>query len=214
MAGMKGRIMDLIYSIGHSNHEAEQLMELLHKHGVNLVLDVRSNPYSKRWPQFNREELIHILTGSAIGYEYFGEWFGARQTDEDFYTPAGWLNYAMFTASAIFKEGVRQLDGYLLRGKTPALLCAEKDPFDCHRAIMVARALSLAGYEPVHILADGSLQTQAELDLRLLDKYFPKRDEGSIFDLIEGEKDPEQLLAEAYLLRNEAIAWRLDNPED
>ncbi|HRY84779.1 MAG TPA: DUF488 family protein, partial [Candidatus Cloacimonadota bacterium] len=119
-----------------------------------------------------------------------------------------------FTASDTFKEGMRQLDLQLVKGKTPALLCAEKDPFDCHRAIMVSRALSLAGYDLKHIMADGNVLTQAELDLRLLDKYFPKRDESSIFDLIEGEKDPEQLLAEAYLLRNEAIAWRLDNPED
>lgn len=206
--------MDLIYSIGHSNHEAERLISLLQKYGVDLVLDVRSSPWSARYPQFNRDELARSLKSANISYEHFGQWFGARQTDEDFYTPAGWLNYAWFTASDTFKEGMRQLDLQLVKGKTPALLCAEKDPFDCHRAIMVSRALSLAGYDLQHIMADGNVLTQAELDLRLLDKYFPKRDESSIFDLIEGEKDPEQLLAEAYLLRNEAIAWRLDNPED
>ncbi|HNX37145.1 MAG TPA: DUF488 domain-containing protein [Candidatus Cloacimonadota bacterium] len=206
--------MDIVYSIGHSNHEAEQLIALLQAQGVNLILDVRSTPYSQRYPQFNREELIRELKKSMIRYEWFGEWFGARQTNEDFYTPAGWLNYAWFTASDVFSEGIRQLDIYLVKGLTPALLCAEKDPFDCHRAIMVCRALSLNGYEPRHILADGRIQTQSELDTRLLDKYFPHRDETDIFSLIEGECEPEEVLAEAYLKRNEAIAWRLENTED
>ncbi len=206
--------MDIVYSIGHSNHEPESLIALLKSAGVNVILDVRSTPYSQRYPQFNREELMRDLPKHGILYSWFGLWFGARQTAEDFYTPAGWLNYAWFAASDLFAEGIRQLDSQLVMGKTPALLCAEKDPYDCHRAIMVCRALSLRGYDPRHILADGSIQTQAELDNRLLDKYFPHRDEGSIFDLIEGETTPEQMLAEAYLKRNEAIAWRLENAED
>jgi len=206
--------MDIIYSIGHSKHESAALMELLKAQTVNLILDVRSTPYSQRYPQFNREELSRELSRQDIVYQWFGLWFGARQTDEEFYTPAGWLNYSWFTASLLFAEGVRQLDTYLVQEKRPCLLCAEKDPFDCHRAIMVCRALSLKGYHPKHILADGSIQTQAELDIRLLDKYFPRREEGSIFDLIEGETDPETMLAEAYLKRNEAIAWRLETAED
>ncbi len=210
----KAGFMDIVFSIGHSNHEIERLISLLQGQGVNLILDVRSTPYSQRYPQFNREDLIRALRAENIRYDWFGQWFGARQPDQDFYTPAGWLNYAWFTASDIFAEGVRQLDDYLVQGLTPALLCAEKDPFDCHRAIMVCRALSLRGYEPRHILADGAILPQAELDLRLLDKYFPHRDETDIFSLIDGEADPAAQLADAYLKRNEAIAWRLENTED
>lgn len=206
--------MDTLYSIGHSNHEADQLRALLQQHDVDVVLDVRSTPYSQRYPQFNSDELKRFLSKYEIGYEAFGLWFGARQTDQIYYTPTGWLNYRLFTASPTFGEGVKALDRHLVQGKKPVLLCAEKDPFDCHRAIMVGRALSLQGYNLLHILADGNLQTQAELDSRLLDKYFPKRDEGSIFDLIEGETDPAELLTQAYLKRNEAIAWRLETTED
>lgn len=206
--------MDIVFTIGHSNHEAEHVIKLLKRAEADLVLDVRSSPWSKRYPQFNREELSPALKRQGIGYEWFGNWFGARQTDESFYMPAGWLNYAWYTASPNFREGIRQLDLHLAQGKVPVLICAEKDPFDCHRAIMVSRALSLLGYEIRHILADGSIQTQAQLDKRLLDKYFPHRDEPDIFDLIEGETDPAQILADAYLKRNEAIAWRLENPED
>ncbi len=206
--------MDIVYSIGHSNHETERLVALLQAAGANLVLDVRSAPYSQRYPQFNREALSRDLSRQGIGYEWFGQWFGARQAGQEFYTPAGWLNYAWFTASDIFAEGIARLDQALVQGLVPSLLCAEKDPYDCHRAIMVCRALAQRGYEPRHILADGSLQTQAELDLRLLDKYFPDRDAADIFSLIEGEPDPEEILAEAYLKRNEAIAWRLETMED
>jgi len=206
--------MDVIYSIGHSNHTEELFISLLQKHKADLVLDVRSSPYSQRFPQFNREVISKTLLPHRIDYQFFGEWFGARQPDKAYYTSARWLNYILFTKSLIFKEGVNRLDTVLQNGKTPALMCAEKDPFDCHRAIMVCRALSLMGYEIRHILADGSIQTQAELDTRLLDKYFPRRNEGSIFDLIEGEKDTQTLITEAYYKRNEAIAWRMEGTEE
>jgi uncharacterized protein (DUF488 family) len=211
---IQGGTMDIVYTIGHSNHETEAFLGLLKHAGADLVLDVRSTPWSKRFPQFNREELPRDLSRNGIAYDWFGTWFGARQPDQDYYTPAGWLNYAWYTASYLFKEGVAQLDSYLTLGKTPVLMCAEKDPFDCHRAIMVSRALSLQGYEVRHILADGGILTQSQLDERLLDKYFPHREELDIFGIIDGVQDPAETLAEAYLKRNEAIAWRLESSED
>lgn len=206
--------MDIVYTIGHSNHEENAYIKLLHMHKIDIVLDVRSSPYSQRYPQFNKDDLKSALAKHKIEYASFGEWFGARQPDKAYYTSEGWLNYVVFTKSLIFSEGVNRLDIILGKGQNPALLCAEKDPFNCHRAIMVARALSLKGYEIRHILEDGTILTQAELDMKLLNKYFPKRDEGSIFDLIEGEKDTEILIAEAYYKRNEAIAWRMENYEE
>lgn len=206
--------MDIVYTIGHSNHEIGDFLCLLNKHGIDLILDVRSTPYSKRYPQFNREELQVVLQSHQLAYKGFGLWFGARQPDREYYTEAGWLHYRAFTKSGIFEEGIRNLDQCLIQGYTPALLCSEKDPFDCHRAIMVAHALSLQGYQIKHILADGSIQTQDELDQRLLDKYFPKRNQGSIFDLIEGETSPEEMLEAAYHQRNEAISWRIESPEE
>ncbi len=206
--------MDEVFTIGHSNHEDSRVLELLHKYGINLVLDVRSSPYSKRFPQFNRETFSRYLSLNNISYLYMGEFFGARQPDNDFYTDEGWLHYAAFTKSLIFKSGVRRLDEVLAEGKIPALMCAEKDPFDCHRAIMVSRELAQQGYLIKHILASGELMTQAGLDNRLLDKYFPDRDAGSIFDLIDGERSEESYLEEAYLLRNKAIAWRREQSEE
>lgn len=205
--------MDIIYTIGHSNHEIVDFVALLKKHNVDVVLDVRSTPYSKRYPQYNQEELRLVLESHGLDYQSYGLWFGARQPDPEYYTPEGWLHYKAFTQSGTFDQGVRNLDLCITQSHSPALLCSEKDPFECHRAIMVGRALSLKGYDLRHILADGSILVQAELDRKMLDKYFPNRDEGSIFDLIEGSLSVEDMLQEAYLKRNEAIAWRRDDLE-
>jgi len=71
--------MDIVYTIGHSNHEIGDFLCLLNKHGIDLILDVRSTPYSKRYPQFNREELQVVLQSHQLAYKGFGLWFGARQ---------------------------------------------------------------------------------------------------------------------------------------
>jgi len=206
--------MDIVYTIGHSRHTTDQFLALLHAHGVNSVLDVRSSPYSNRYPQFNRELITLSLREAKLAYTYLGEYFGARQPDGDYYTPDGWLHYRAFAKTHVFREGINRLDEILAAGKVPALMCAEKDPFNCHRAIMIGHALARQGYEVRHILEDGSLQSQSELDTRLLDKYFPKRGEASIFDILEGEPDPAQMLDEAYDLRNEAIAWHREQSEE
>jgi len=206
--------MDKVFTIGHSRHPAEDFIRLLQQHRVTVLLDVRSAPYSVRYPQFNREALQHLLIRSGIAYRFAGEYFGARQENPEYYTEEGWLDYRAFARSDSFRQGVDLLDQFLCQGDSPVLMCAEKDPFDCHRAIMVGRELALQGYEVIHILEDGKLQSQAELDGRLLDKYFPKRDQGSIFDLIEGETDPADLLREAYHKRNEAIAWQPERKEE
>lgn len=206
--------MDIVYTIGHSNNEVHRFIELLQLHKIDIVIDVRSTPYSQRLPQFNRDSINSDLKKNKIDYAFFGEWFGARQPDKEYYTSDGWLNYKVFTKSLIFNEGINRLDIILGKELKPVLFCAEKDPFNCHRAIMVSRYLSLKGYEIRHILEDGKICTQYELDIRLLNKYFPRRNEGSIFDIIDGEKDTDTLIAEAYLIRNEAIAWRMENNEE
>ncbi|MCB5265639.1 MAG: DUF488 domain-containing protein [Candidatus Cloacimonetes bacterium] len=205
--------MDIVFTIGHSNHEITDLVALIKKHKVDMILDVRSTPYSKRYPQYNQEEFRLVLQSHQIDYQSFGLWFGARQPDPEYYTSEGWLHYSAYAKSGTFADGVHSLDQCLFQGYSPALLCSEKDPFDCHRAIMVARDLSQKGYDIRHILADGSILSQAELDQQILNKYFPNRDEGNIFDLIDGRQSEEEMLQEAYLERNKAIAWRRDDLE-
>ncbi len=114
----------------------------------------------------------------------------------------------------IFKSGVRRLDEVLAEGKIPALMCAEKDPFDCHRAIMVSRELAQQGYLIKHILASGELMTQAGLITDFSTSIFRIVMLAVFFDLIDGERSEESYLEEAYLLRNKAIAWRREQSEE
>lgn len=101
----------------------------------------------------------------------------------------------------------------LEKGNNIALMCTEKDPIDCHRAIMVARAFALNGVNVKHILADGSLQNQAELDERLLNMYFPDRAQMSIF-ASDNDMTGEEMLKIAYKKRNAQIGYHLDEADD
>lgn len=198
--------MKQLYTIGHSTYPAEHFAELLKCFEVDCILDVRSVPFSRHVPQYNRDELKAFLKQNGIEYHPMGKWFGARQPDMQFYSEEGYLDFEKFRESSLFIQGLesvkRGLDQFNI-----ALMCSEKDPIDCHRAIMVGRGFELDGTDVKHILHDFSSITQAELNARLLDRYFPNRNQISIFDL-GGEKTDEEYLVDAYRIRNSEIGYR------
>ena len=155
-----------IYTIGHSNHAAVRFIDLLQGAGIDCVADVRSTPFSRRNPQFSQKALMASLKDAGIEYWFLGDALGARPKD-----PACWedgrVSFARIAASAAFREAIRALiDGS--HAKRIALMCAEKEPLDCHRTILVGRALAQRGADLAHIHADGRLESQAELEQRLL----------------------------------------------
>jgi uncharacterized protein (DUF488 family) len=155
-----------IYTIGHSNHAAVRFIDLLQGAGIDCVGDVRSTPFSRRNPQFSWKALMASLKDAGIEYWFLGDALGARPKD-----PACWedgrVSFARIAASAAFREAIRALiDGS--HAKRIALMCAEKEPLDCHRTILVGRALAQRGADLAHIHADGRLESQAELEQRLL----------------------------------------------
>ena len=107
-----------------------------------------------------------------------------------------------------FKKGLNNIIKGLKQNNNICLMCTEKDPIDCHRAIMVARAFSLKGIDVSHILQNGEIQTQKELDERLLDLYFPDRNQLSLF--AEDNLSREQMLVEAYRKRNKKIGYEME----
>ena len=139
-----------------------------------------------------------------------GMYFGARQTERELYNEKGYLDFEKVAESEHFNAGMNNVILGLKEGNRIAIMCLEKDPIDCHRAIMVARAFDKNGVSVGHILADGSMQTQKELDIRLADRYFPDRAQLSIFNYKDDVSD-EKYIAEAYRKRNEEIGYRLDN---
>lgn len=155
----------MIYTVGHSNHPIEKFLSLLAGHDITAIADVRSQPFSRRFPQFNKERLAKTLSEHGIAYVFLGKELGARSDDESCYEN-GQVQYPRLAGTALFNQGVdRALTG---AGKfRVALMCAEKEPLDCHRTLLVSRALEQRGAAIAHILADGSIETQAQAMTRL-----------------------------------------------
>ena len=155
-----------VYTIGHSNGTAEHLLALLDQHGITAVADVRSQPYSRFNPQFNREALAGALKASGREYFFLGHELGARSEDRACYRD-GRAQYALIAQTPLFERGIERLLAEMENFRV-AILCAEKEPLSCHRSILIARCLHEKDIRVRHILEDGSLEDHDALLLRLL----------------------------------------------
>lgn len=199
----------LIYTIGHSRHNIDNFIELLKRNDINCICDVRSMPYSKFAEQFNQNNLKDELKKNNIEYLFFGDEFGARRKEPDLYTN-GKVDFEKVAHDAKFINGIKRIEKGIRKGYKIALMCAEKDPIECHRTILVARNLDLNGFEVNHILDDGSIINQKEIDQRLLKKHFPKRNQISIFN----ENETIDYLKEAYKIANQSIGFKEEGEEE
>lgn len=154
-----------LYTIGHSDHPPERFLELLRAHAVTAIADVRSRPYSRRHPQFNREPLKASLQEAGIAYVYLGRECGARADDPACYDH-GQVQYERLARTALFQAGLSRIREGAAVFRL-ALMCAERDPLSCHRTILVSRHLVDTGLCVEHILADGTLESHAEALVRL-----------------------------------------------
>lgn len=205
--------MKQLFTIGHSIYPEKHFIELLKAFDIDWVLDVRSSPYSQYASQYNREVLNKLLEGNGIKYRHMGKWFGARQTDRKYYNEQGYLDFDKFRESDLFREGLESVKRGL-KEYNIALMCTEKHPIDCHRAIMVARGFELDGIDVKHILHDGSFITQDDLNNQLLDRYFSFQDRHQVTMLEEDKKDDSERLAEAYRKRNSEIGYKIKDNEE
>lgn len=155
-----------VLTVGHSNHPFEELAVLLRRHRVTVVGDVRSVPYSRRYPQFNRRALEGLLEGAGIRHVFLGAELGARTPDPSCYDEEGRVLFFRLAETDAFLRGIETVLETAARSRL-ALLCAERDPAGCHRTFLVAPALTKRGASITHILADGGLETQDQLLDRL-----------------------------------------------
>ena len=205
--------MKRVYTIGHSTEPIECLINRLKQYQIHYVVDVRSVPYSQFATQYNGDLLKVTLKEAGIGYLYMGGVFGARQENERYYNEQGILDFEMYQKSPIFQNGAARIENGVMKGYRLVFLCSEKDPIDCHRNIMVARYFFNKGYSVGNIMIDGTLQEQEEIEERLLDKYFPDRNELTLFEMIEGKREKREYIEEAYHLCNMEIGYRLGMEE-
>lgn len=198
--------MKEIYTIGHSNHDNIYFLELLRKFNINCVIDIRSVPFSKYVPHFNKNVIKKFLNVHGIYCVYMAKEFGAIREDTNLFHPEGYLDFEKIKNTKEFKDGLQRLSKGIEKGYRIALMCTEKDPLDCHRSIMIAPELVKEGFFVTHILPDGNIESQEHLENRLLELYFPENSQQSIFSIIEGEKNRTELIIKAYRLRNADIA--------
>lgn len=170
-----------VFTIGHSNHSFEDFLSLLVRHGIDTLADVRSAPYSRFAPHFNREALSDALGREGVEYEYYGRELGGRPNDPACYE-AGQVRYDRVARTALFRQGLDRLCRGLADGRV-ALMCAEKEPLYCHRTLLVAQALDERGgggehVRVEHILADGEVERHRTTIDRLLARHGLEEDGG------------------------------------
>ena len=160
----------MVLTVGHSNHSPEVFIGLLIRHGVDEIIDVRSAPYSRYAPQFNYEGLCRMLEDIGIGYTYLGGELGGRPVDRSCYDPDGRVLYDRVAATDAFDDSLRRVTRVADENRV-ALLCTEKEPLECHRTLLVARALTNGHVDVAHIQADGSLESHDDAMSRLLELH-------------------------------------------
>jgi uncharacterized protein (DUF488 family) len=148
-----------IYTVGHSNHEEAEFLELLTGAGVLLIADVRQNPRS-RYPHFNRSALAGSLKEAGIGYVHLGEQLGGRRepgpdSPNKALEDGPFRGYADHMGSELFEDGLRRLEN-LAAEQRVAMMCAEGDWHMCHRRL-ISDALSAEGWRVLHLGPDGGL---------------------------------------------------------
>ncbi|MTJ07003.1 DUF488 family protein [Anabaena sp. UHCC 0204] len=207
------------FTIGHSNHPIETFIELLHQHQVTALADVRSSPYSRRFPQFNQSALKAALKTANIAYVPLGDNLGARPRDRNCYVE-GMARYDLIAATEAFKIGLNRL----IQGSEKyqiSLMCAEQDPIVCHRAILICPHLKNAGLEIKHIHKNGDLEANEDLENRvlkqnnlykLLTELQSPVKQLSLFDLqpiqtLEKPLSRAELVEKAYQLQSEKVAY-------
>jgi len=190
--------METIFTIGHSTHQQERFIELLLKHGVTALCDVRSRPFSRVNPQFNLDELKKTLPGRGITYIFLGKELGARTGDPSCYKD-GKVQYDRLARTALFREGLARIQDGIEKGFRIALMCAEKEPLECHRTILVSRHLANLGLDIRHIHPDGKLESHGDALKRLA--YMLNLPQGDMFN------QTDEAFADVYRRQEERIAY-------
>ncbi len=194
--------MKELFTIGHSNHSLDHFLELLSAHQISAIADVRSSPYSKYSPQFNKDVLKSALRNENIDYVFLGRELGAHRSEDSCYID-GQANYDIIAQLPTFRNGLERV---LQRSEhyRIALMCSESDPITCHRTILVCRELKRVcpDLEITHILGDGTGERQEVSEKRLMNLHKLQPELFGDLTSMSG------LIEKAYDLQAEKIAYK------
>lgn len=189
--------MNHILTVGHSTHALDRFLQLVVGHGITTIADVRSVPASRFTPQFNRDSLKRSLAGAGVKYVFLGKELGARSDNRSCYVN-GRVQYARIAATSAFLNGIDRLRKGMAAERI-AIMCAEQEPLDCHRTVLVSRVLDQRGVSVAHLHGDGRLESHADAMQRLMSGFGLDQD-----DLFHTR---EELLREALNRQEQRIAY-------
>lgn len=194
-----------LYTIGHSNLSLPLFVHALRRFDVECVMDVRSRPQSGRFPHFSNPDFEMGLREAGFRYVFLGEELGGRPEDPQAYRADGMVNYRVRRRARGFQMGIERVLAEL-ESSTGALVCAEEDPLQCHRFLMICPELKIGGVTPLHIRKDEHVETQQQAEDRLLaEVHFQDVAAGSLFSA-----DRNSSLEDAYMAQAEKHAFRAD----
>jgi uncharacterized protein (DUF488 family) len=151
-----------VFTIGHSNLGIERFLGLLTQNGIQILVDVRSSPYSRYAVQYNHDCIEHLVEQANVEYQYFGSVLGGKPSNPEFYDNDGRVLYGKIAESEEFQDAISHLI-QLIRNFTVAIMCSEENPAGCHRRLLLARVLMERGVDVIHIRSDGALQSESGL---------------------------------------------------
>jgi uncharacterized protein (DUF488 family) len=174
--------MSDIFTIGHSTYSIEHFVRMLSDARITAIADVRSSPWSRHNPQFNRADLRSSLQSAGIDYRFYGKQLGGRPTDPSLFHGST-ADYELMARTSEFAEGLEMIVSGAAKHRL-ALMCSEHNPLDCHRCLLVGRALTDCGRAVNHIVSDGEIVSQQQVEDKLLamsgredDDFFVPRSE-------------------------------------
>jgi uncharacterized protein (DUF488 family) len=159
------------FTIGYGNYPIDRFIDILRNVGIDLIVDVRSTPYSRFNPLFNRENLEKSLIMNNVDYRYIGDKIGGRYTNPYLLFLDGTVNYLKVQDTEKFQEGINEVLSIISSGKKIALMCAEKEPERCHRFALISPVLQSKGISVIHIRPDMKLQANEDLEQELIDSF-------------------------------------------
>ncbi len=174
-----------IWTVGHSNHPAEAFFDLLAKHQIAVLVDVRSSPYSRYASQFDKEAIQYPLHTREIKYLFLGDLLGGRAEGDEFYAAAGHVLYGKVAQSPNFQRGIDRLLEGVAKYRV-AIMCGEEDPTECHRRLLIGRVLNQRGVSVMHIRGDGRVQSEQEVASE--EEFNKTKGQLSLFDTEEPDE--------------------------
>ncbi len=156
-----------VYSIGYGNRNPTETIQLVLQAGCAFLIDVRSSPYSKYSPQYNREEFEKACHGAGLKYVFMGDHLGGRPHSPDCYDADGKVNYQKVECDHKFLAGVARVELAISKGIQVAVMCSELRPEECHRTKLIGKVLTERSHVVHHVDADGTLISHDKVLLRL-----------------------------------------------